>query len=1135
MLFSFRLLFFSLLVMGFSFAQSRLAVIPVPGAGNRVTFASLDPLVVASESDVLPDPFRVLVNPSGTRYYVLGRSGTVVVLNPAAGFTEVERYSLAGQITDARITPDGRQMIILAGELRIIDLSTDRPTTAPAVNVGALPEGVAISRDSRYAFAISSISRLISMVDLVTNRVVAQQAIPGTPRGIGVGPSGLLYVATTSRLFEIDGRDGVLNFTLPGGINYNGEGGELAFSPDGQRVIIASSSIGASQGLIVVDVRNRTATVASSPVLLRDLAVVSDSLAYALGNDGRVYQFSYIGQLNPGLAAGGFPSGVEGLAGSNEGINKRFLFAVSQNQIFRYDLLTQNNVNLGLSNTGGSARLLPVPSRSPIASLRATSLDVNQSPGGVSLPIAVQALDAQGFPVFDAPITFNPGTSGIALVGTTARTDRDGIAVIRGVLPTNTGNLSVRATSATEISTEILVRVATQSTVTSRFLVEAGQGQVISAGQLSQPLSVRLRDSTGNPVANTVVNFAATTGTTGITILGSPAITDANGIASVTIQTDFFNYSGTGPQFRTFAIDASVNSGVITGTLNFFGVVLASNLTWSAPVNTSLQITAGGDYELAAGGVFLGAFTFTARTNIPFGTPGQPELIPNVGIRASAVDGQQVFSCREPSVSNSSGVGSCDLEVGSNTGPYTLQISIGGQIGEFQTTYPVRVIPGQPSTLRIIQGDGQSGAPGTLTPRALVVEVQDVQGNPIRDTPIVWSVVSGSASLEEVRNQTDSTGRASALVRFGTQAGTITIRAATGGIAATFTLTNTAPVGSFTIVSGNNQSAPVNAQFAQPLVVQALDASGAPQPGLNVSFQVASGPATLSANTIATGSDGRAQVFVTAGAAQGPVSIIASLGGTTLPFSLTVTGAEARIDAILNGASFFEGASRCSVGVIRGSNLFPSLSGVVTASLGPVPVLPFTLSNVSVTVGGARAPIFYLSNTGGVEQIGIQVPCEAPLGSQTVEVTIAGRTGRRTVNVQDVQPGIFETEYTAGLRQGVAIKANGTYVSPTNPAIHGETITGFFTGLGPTLTPRTTNAMGIGQSLEFQVIVGVNNQGMPIVSASYAPNLIGVYQVQFVIDPAVAGVGGTQAYAVAIQTPTERIFGQTSTLPVRAQ
>ena len=89
------------------------------------------------------------------------------------------------------------------------------------------------------------------------------------------------------------------------------------------------------------------------------------------------------------------------------------------------------------------------------------------------------------------------------------------------------------------------------------------------------------------------------------------------------------------------------------------------------------------------------------------------------------------------------------------------------------------------------------------------------------------------------------------------------------------------------VVSGNNQSAEVRANLANPLVVQVNDQNGDPFQGATVSFTTTGG--TLSSRSETTGSDGRASVTLTLPSTAGRVTVTASVSGIRGRITFTAT------------------------------------------------------------------------------------------------------------------------------------------------------------------------------------------------------------------------------------------------------
>ena len=154
----------------------------------------------------------------------------------------------------------------------------------------------------------------------------------------------------------------------------------------------------------------------------------------------------------------------------------------------------------------------------------------------------------------------------------------------------------------------------------------------------------------------------------------------------------------------------------------------------------------------------------------------------------------------------------------------------------------------------------------------------------------------------------------------------------------------------------------------------------------------------------------------------------------------------------------------------------------------------------------------------------LQVPCDVTPGSSVpVVVNIGGGSSTVNVPIQAASPGIFETPMSDGVRRAVAIRPDGTFVSLENPARRGEVIRIYVTGLGPTSPAITTGSLGvpgIDSLVSGEVIVGLQNSGVRVVSARAANNLIGLYEVSFQV-PADAPAGNDLVLSVALN-PAER-------------
>jgi uncharacterized protein (TIGR03437 family) len=167
--------------------------------------------------------------------------------------------------------------------------------------------------------------------------------------------------------------------------------------------------------------------------------------------------------------------------------------------------------------------------------------------------------------------------------------------------------------------------------------------------------------------------------------------------------------------------------------------------------------------------------------------------------------------------------------------------------------------------------------------------------------------------------------------------------------------------------------------------------------------------------------------------------------------------------------------------------------------------LPTQLAGTSVTVNGAKAPLFFVSPT----QINLQLPWETPFSFESVTVatiivtTPAGSSAPVTVPVSPDSPSLFSFDGSGcGQAAVLNISPDGTVSvnSPSNSAAPGDFVSLFGTGFGLVQPPPADGA-----AATFPVAIndgGVILDGKLLSKVSYAglaPTLVGVDQINFQI------------------------------------
>lgn len=1128
-------LFFSLTVLSCLFSQtvaaSNLISLPRDGSGGTTGYIySSDPFAQIGTFAADPAAFDAVWHPTSSKFYAFSKSAnrSIAVYNGTAPFAERSFTNNIPNITVARISPDGRRLYVLSGSLRIFDTANDQEIVG--INTGGRPIDVDFSLDSSRAFVLNDNGTLVA-IDTTTNQIVSTLPLTNNPNSVMVGPTGFVYVTTSSAVLEIDGRASLATVGNPisiTGVNCT----RVQFVSDGSRFLTACQS-GGSTNIYSIETITRTLSQVSSPFVADRLRVISNTSALlSVPSSNTIFRVGVIPPLATPIqlevAGLGAVSGGRSLAVSDQIPTANYLFLDGPNSISRINVGT-NTISSTLTQPTFIGNLVFTgPSASGVAfSLIAITPQQSVVASQVGRPLVVRALDSQSRPINGLTINFSSDSSQVQLSAGAAITNKDGYAVVGFTAPAITGTYTVAASSSGSQGQSFTINVTGGSGGgggggggggTAPIEILSGNGQLMF-GQLFAPelLRVVVRDGSGRPQSGATVTWQLLSGEGNVT--NTQTTTDSNGVTENRFGSVLFFNDGFTPLKRT-VVRATSTSGFVDFFLTAYpeyGILGNQVLTTSPPAIELISPPAGSVIRIQAGTPVSGAIRarITSQALVD-----QSKPIPNIGmyvpqefITPDSVTGQ----CSSDSLSNAQGEVSCNLAGGSRLGTGNIKVCVGNcQSPGRQLEFQIEVVPGAASRFQKIQGDNQSGGPGTLTPLALRAAVTDNFGNRLAGVAVRVEIIQGEATLEQVFNTTNQQGEFSFLVRFGSTPGDVVIRTSAGTATTTWTLTNNVSVGNFVKLGGDNQTSVILRPFATPLTVQLNDAQGRPISSAAVTFSITNGNATLSASSVPTNAQGQASVTVTAGNVAGPISVTATVLGRSVSFSLTAVPPGPTITRVVNAASFAPGLSPCGLATIFGSNIVPSLNGSVTGN-SFVGAYPFTLNNVRVEINNRPAPIVSLSNISGQEQATIQAPCELQAGPATVRMLIGEGSGTFSTTVGLVQPGVFETRDSTGRNIGVIIKADGTYMTLENPAVRGETVIGFFTGLGQLLVPTATNIPGAfnnSSNVAAQFIVGVNNEGVPVRSATMAPGMVGIYIAAFDI-PAETTPGANRPFGVA--------------------
>jgi uncharacterized protein (TIGR03437 family) len=1135
-----------------------LFVLPGAGATSGAVQAFVtNPLTTYREFNAGVGAFAMLPNLNASKYFVVGSSTTnSIVATDATFLPSTVVADLSTPASQALITPDGKLLAVVAGTVHLYNTASNDELMSGGVSQGSgiTTVGIVASLDSTAIFAVGSNGAgagQLAAISTSTYTVTATLTLSQVPTGVSVGPNGLVYVTLPNQILEVDPL--TLQATLNGAISVSGTPGPLVFTPDGQYAVgVNQSTFGNS--LIVATLASHTATDPSLGLpQITSLQIIGVNTVLAVTDQG-VYRITIstpisVNQVQVSTGSGGFsaitttndvPVGLE------TGVQAAYF--ISANTVYQYSPNSQaiiaqypvaSNVTPGAITYAVAAATTPTSVPASVL-----SYGTNQAilPNGTSEPLVVQVLTSNNVPLSGYDVQFQVSSNGGTLYATSAITGSNGYAVTYLTATATPGTVTVTATAGS-LSTTFTVNVSsTAQTGTGPTLsIIGGQGQLLfvqtnteSGPAYGSSLQVLATDANGNPLTAFPITFSvpSTAGTleaSGVQGASTQIVnTNAAGVASVDFLTTTLPSNDTQGFLQTL-VTASANG---TSPVTFYITTVPSsptpNISLLAP-QIGTPITGS---ELT---VQPGAVKVQVASLVGLGIPNVAVSLNNGNVDPTLFP---TASCNAPGgfvLTNSNGVASCDVLFGPRVGSGTFTANIGDTHSSVPLAFTVTA--GAPSALNITQGNNQTGGPGQTLPSALVVNVTDSGGNIIVGTAVNWQVVTaGTVTLKNIISVTDSNGNASALAVLGSIGGVAKVTATAGSASVTFSLTVNIPSAGIQKVSGDQQSAVINAAFAAPLTVKVVDSKGNGVTGAQVNFQVTSGVATLGSSSAITDSTGQASTNATAGGTAGAITVSATSSTFSVNFSLTAHLPGPSNLTIVNGASFDPntGISPGGIATIRGTGILPAGTGLVSGA-NSAGQLPTTLSGVTITFNGTAAPIYYVDDTTGTDQVSIQVPFEVQPGSAvSVTVNVASEgSATITVPIKPLAPGVFTSTY-GGQIYAVAVRPDGSQVSPTNAAHRGENIQLYVTGLGQATSSIATGAAGVAdQGIVSTLIVGLNNGGVPLISAVYGPGLIGVYVVTLQV-PADIQTGPYQPIGVVAYDASNNVyFAQPTYIPIQ--
>lgn len=255
-----------------------------------------------------------------------------------------------------------------------------------------------------------------------------------------------------------------------------------------------------------------------------------------------------------------------------------------------------------LTATAGSvsATVTATGTAGPPASVSAVAGNNQSAPAGSVVPIApsVRVLDASGNVVSGVAVTFTVLSGGGQVTSGLTVTNAQGIATVGSwrLGPSAGAQTLAARVEANGVSNNPVVFTATGLAGPPASMVAVSlTTQAAPAGSnVGDPPSVIVRDASGIPVSGVAVTFTVTAG--GGTVVGSPATTDANGIATLSSwrlgpQSGLNTVTATASNLPTVTFNATGTAGTAAAVVAHTGNNQVALQGTAVPLAPTVRVT----------------------------------------------------------------------------------------------------------------------------------------------------------------------------------------------------------------------------------------------------------------------------------------------------------------------------------------------------------------------------------------------------------------------------------------------------------------------------------------------------------------------------------------------------------------
>jgi uncharacterized protein (TIGR03437 family) len=275
--------------------------------------------------------------------------------------------------------------------------------------------------------------------------------------------------------------------------------------------------------------------------------------------------------------------------------------------------------------------------------------------------------------------------------------------------------------------------------------------------------------------------------------------------------------------------------------------------------------------------------------------------------------------------------------------------------------------------------------------------------------------------------------------------------------------------------------------------IKALGASAFDFTGINGYTLKADGSGTVELSQVGLGAGGKA--FVGSSISANDTGAYEIYFGVQMT-PLTGTGVFLNPQGVVNAASFAPAGNPIAPGEFI--TLFGT--GLAKSDQKAAPPYPPTLNGVTVMINGTAAPLYSVSAG--------QINALVPYATQGATATIMVQNGSANSNTVTVplgvtSPGVYSLDQS-GSGPGAILHADYSVVNTAKPAVAGETVLIYLTGMGavnPPVKDGTAGGSNPFSNATADVAVLVGGRPCTVLYNGLAPGYPGLYQINVTLPP----------------------------------